>query len=308
MIQEHITRVSDGDLTQQIDMRRSDEIGLIAQAVNAMTANLKNMIERLAHVIDSAAGSSQQLSAASQENSATLQEVAASISRFAHTSSVVSDNAQSMAEKAEHVSALSEHGADQMTQMVSVMQQIRQSSEEERDAIGKLEQAAGRIRIVIDVISKLAEQTALLALNAAIEAARAGEHGRGFAVVADEVRKLADQTQTSVGEIHGIVNDLGEQTTTAVDAVISNGDRIRTGESKMHDTAGAFETISQSVQEMMDLITGVVKSNRDMENGSQELASSSQEQSASIAQIASSAEAVAGMAEELQQLVTQFQI
>lgn len=58
-----------------------------------------------------------------------------------------------------------------------------------------------KMQSIIEIVTKIADQTNLLLLNVAIEAARAGEHGRGYAVVAQEVKKLSDLTKKSVTDV-----------------------------------------------------------------------------------------------------------
>lgn len=126
--------------------------------------------------------------------------------------------ANTMKEERRHANAAAEVSANNRSAMQKIAGDMRKLSEDTLDtarSVDSLNQRAGQIGGIVNLIKEIADQTNLLALNAAIEAARAGEQGRGFAVVADEVRKLAERTTNATAEISGLVSSIQEETLVA---------------------------------------------------------------------------------------------
>jgi methyl-accepting chemotaxis protein len=206
---------------------------------------LKAMVRQLERAAASVAGGAQ---SASQTLAAIRQRTDALTAR----ASGARTTAESFSQAAEN---FTRSASDIGTQVLDAGRLADDASAAAREAsanVDRLQQSSAAIGNVVDLIAKIARQTALLALNSSIEAARAGEAGRGFAVVATEVKALASQTQNAIDEIRAKVEALQNDAASSIAAVHKITDSIAAIRPVFDAVSGAVATQGETTGAMAE--------------------------------------------------------
>ncbi|AEY65321.1 methyl-accepting chemotaxis protein [Clostridium sp. BNL1100] len=289
-----------GDLTQEIDIKRKDEVGQLADSVNQFLANLRTIVSGIikeSTVVENSIALVEQkmedlntfvenVSATTEEISAGMEETAAATEQVNASSQEIESAIEAMNEKAQNGSMEAEEiGNRAITLRDSSILSEKTANDIYDETTHKLKtalensKAVEHITVLTGTILQISEQTNLLALNAAIEAARAGEAGKGFAVVADEIRKLAEESKIAVNEIQRVTNevvsaveDLSEGSRTVLNFLDTTvrpdySSMVKTGESYNNDAAFVFELISDfsaTSQELTASVEGIIRAINDV--------------------------------------------
>ena len=289
----NVNEIARGNLTvDAVKLNTKDEIGILAQAVNQMTANLRDLIQHTSASAEQVASSSEELSASSEQQALATSQVAAAIADVAagtEKQSIAIDKtsmaieqisaaiqqvaatSSEVAEQAGHTSLAAQDGQKVIDQAIKQMNKIGHATDLTQGAVDKLAQGSRMIGEITDVISDIASQTNLLALNAAIEAARAGEQGRGFAVVAEEVRKLAEQSSKAANQIAELINENQVNINNAVAAMQTGNQDVKHGIEMVSSVGATFEQIAGSINQSVNSIQEVSASVEEMAGGSQQI-------------------------------------
>ncbi len=326
----------EGDLTKRLEVKTSDEIGEMAQYFNEFIKKIQVTVSSITKNAETVASAANQLSSISTEidnnakglaklatSSSSVTELATSnVNNISAAADQMSTSSDSIATAIEEVSASLNEVARNCQKELKIASDANKHAQNGKEVMATLSAAAKSISNVVEAINGIAEQTNLLALNATIEAASAGEAGKGFAVVANEVKELAKQTTQATRDIVQQVNDMQNNTTSAVRAI----DEVTKVIEEVNTISGiivsAVEEQSSIINEISKNVGGlnagvrevainVSESAKNLAEVTQSIGSVSSEVSDAtdgIEQIKNSSEELAKLSENLKILLSQFKV
>jgi methyl-accepting chemotaxis protein len=289
-----LKKVADKDLSVVLDVDSRDEIGQMADALNAALEKLRTTLTEVAEGAASASASSQELAAATtaiasgaQEQAASLEETSASLEEITATVRQSADNAKEASQLASGSKDSAEKGRSVVASAVTAMEEINAAS--------------AKISEIISTIDEIAFQTNLLAVNAAVEAARAGEQGRGFAVVASEVRSLAQRSAGAAKEIKGLIQDSLK--------------KVEKGSELVNRSGETLQGIVSSVTRVTDIVGEIAAASEEQSTGVEQVNTAmtqmdqvTQSNAAQTEELSSTAQSLSDQATRLMELVATFKL
>jgi methyl-accepting chemotaxis protein len=286
--------IAAGDLTQRVEVRSSNEMGELQQALKDMNVSLEGIVRKVRAGTDTIFSASNDIASGNLDLSnrtelqaSTLEHTAASMAEVTTAVNQNAEHARHANQMAQNASDVAERGGQVVSGVIDTMASINASSKHIVD--------------IIAVIDGIAFQTNILALNAAVEAARAGEQGRGFAVVASEVRSLAKRSADAAKEIKALIGD--------------SVTKVEAGSTLVQQAGATMKDIVNSIHDVSTLMGEISAASADQTAGIQRVGGAidemnhvTQQNAAMVEEAAAATQSLQDQAQHLEESVGAFKI
>jgi len=324
----------DMNASAEIFVARTDEIGLMAAAVQTFRDNMlkadqltaeqvrqhetevararrvdeltRNFESGIGSVLQTVTSATQELTGTSSTMASAANQAASQAATVAIAAEQASSNVQSVSDSTDRLSLSIREITHRTTETRSVTETARSESQKVNQQVQTLTEAAQRIGEVVKLINNIASQTNLLALNATIEAARAGDAGQGFAVVANEVKELARQTAKATDDISHQIAGVQRSTQDAASAINGITAIIEKVFELSVSTASSVEEQEAATREIARNVQQAAEGARDVTANLTGVTEIAEKTGSAAAVVHNAAGKLHGQAQLLRALVTEF--
>lgn len=341
-----VEKTSDLDFTEAKGIekliKRSDENGAMARAVERMQEKMSDVIHSLKEQGETLKKASDELSNSATETSTTIEQVEKAVSEIADgagsqaeetqkaTESVILmgnmvEETNAEVEKLSETARVMKKSGDFATQTLTELESINTKAKESIDIIyeqtNTTNTSANKIREATAIITSIADETNLLSLNASIEAARAGEQGRGFAVVAAQISKLAEQSNESARQIEAIIDSLIADSEKSVETMDEVQKIMLEQSEKVSQTVEMFGQVKDGISTSIEGIGNIAQKTKKLDDArvtvvdvvqnltaiAEENAASTEETSASVTEVTNIVYGISQNANKLDEVADELQ-
>lgn len=329
-LNKNIGQIATGDLTTEVNkqaLKRSDEVGTIAQSTSKMKNEFKVVIGKIGETVEIVKSSSFEVDSMSTHAAKTVEDVSHAVEEIAMGAA---SQANETREAEHHIDDIGKLIQEIVSDVEVLTETANGMGEAEKNARGVIAMLSGttvktneaveeiakqtaatnasarEITQAVELITSIANQTNLLSLNAAIEAARAGEAGKGFAVVASEIQKLAEQSSRSAEKIQEIIDELTQKSDETVAHMTLVKEAVAEQEEKIDETRRIFDNVRVSVDRSLDGIAGIGTKTNELNDMKEKIVEIIQDLSAVSEQNAASTEETTASTEELSSMMNEL--